>query len=218
MQEVIHLPSQTRAKLVGSHFGMRATLVELHSGQQQYWKNDYIQILKETEMSTHKVLIRLSGPKGKSWQITEHIFETLKDASQYLQELTRFNEIKDMSKSEETASLTNGWSISANYSLKKILKAIKPKKPLDDFYPFDLRKSVPSLYVGGDVPLKKPEYASSKGSGKLIKLQDMVKEPRKARVILRGLVNKKKITKPARWGWAEGSPDFVIIQAALKGV
>lgn len=217
MSLAIHLPSQTHAKVIGTHFGMRATLVRLQSGQEQYWKNDYIQILEETEVSTNKVMIRLSGPKHNTWQVIERVFETMEEASSYLQELTRFNEVKSYSESEETCSLTNGWSMSANYSIKKILKAMPAPKALPDWYPFDLRRQSPALSTSGDVPLKRNDRpASTSGNGKVVKLQDLVKEPRKARVILRSLVSKKKISKPARWEWEEGSEDLATVRVALK--
>lgn len=224
MQQATHLYSKMTGTIIGAHLGMKAQLVRLSSGEKQYWKNDSI-IMEEKDM-TDKILIRLSGPQKKTWQIIERYFDTVDQAAEYLQEMKGLNDIDDFSKSGECAGMSNGWNISANYDIRQILKRKPPTKDLHDIYPFDLNRAMgrvspirissgsKELSSTGDAPTLKNK--SFKSSGKTVKLQDLTNDPRKARVVLRELVRKKKITKPGRWEWDAGSPDIEIVKAALN--
>jgi len=219
MQQIVHLPSNTKALFLGSHQGMKASLVRLESGQEQYWRNENTQILEEQDMTTNKIIMKLSGPKHNTWQVIERVFENVEDAAQYLGELTRWDEITNYSKGENTtATLSNGWTVTANFSIKKIMEKKQPKD-LPDWFPFDLRKGQTVLNSSNTMPNSTTQpTAKKKLTGKVVKIQDLVKDTRKARVILRSLVNKKKITKPGRWEWEEGSNDLAVVKEAVKGL
>lgn len=216
MQQATHLYSGTIGTIVGYHSDKRAHLVKLSSGQHQYWKEEAT--LKEgTCDMTNKIMFKLSGQKNKWYHVIERYFNTVEEAYEYLAEMKTLNDIRDFSSNGTCASISNGWNISSNYDIREILKKKPPQKDLDDDCPFDLRKALgrTTSFVNsspGDMP-SKPRKSFS---GKTVKLQDITKDPRKARVVLRDLVRKKKIAKPGRWEWDEGSSDLEIVKAALK--
>lgn len=225
MTQATHIYSKMTGTIIGAHLGLKAKLVKLPSGEKQYWKED--SIIKDNNDMNEKIMFRLSGPQKKTWKIIERYFESVDEAYEYLIEMKGLNDIRDFSKNGEVASMTNGWTISSNYSLKEILKNKPPKADLSEIYPFDLKKAMGrvsplSLSKGdkrglsntGDSIITKSK--THKINGKMIKLQDLTQDTRKARVILRGLVRKKKIIKPGRWEWEAGSPELDIIKEALN--
>ena len=140
-----------------------------------------------------------------------------------MHEFKGLNDINDFSKNGEAAKMSNGWSIYCNYDIKQILKKNPPKKTLSDCHPFDLRKTL-TTYTKPDHHKSEPTLTGDptpnkpKGFklGKPVRLQDLTKDARKARVILRQLVRQKKIVKPGRWEWEEGSKDLEVVKQALN--
>lgn len=170
---------------------------------------------------TSKIMIKLTGPKKNLWQVIERVFNGVEEAHAYLVEIIKFEDIKDYSKGNTTAGLSNGWTIYCNHDIKKLIELKPPVKELSDTFPFDLKqkllkrtlKRMPESVREGEPDKVKPNKRSE---GPMVKLQSLTKDPRKARVILRQLVRQKKITKPSRWEWQEGSKELEIVKDALK--
>lgn len=217
----VHIPSKQEAQVLGYHHGRQAHLVKLENGEQQLWTKDSTQIHGKTDM-TSKILMTISGSKGKTWHMVERIFNTVEDAAEYLTELTRFDPITEYDKKGQCVGMSNGWSISCNYDVREIMKKKAPTHDLWDWYPFDMQKklSKPQLkrMPSNDYRKDEPSIAPVKKqhTGKMVKLQDLTSDTRKARVVLRDLVRRKKITKPGRWEWPEGSADIEVVKEALK--
>lgn len=194
-------------------------MVKTTKGHTQHWTKSSTRILREDYM-TSKILMKLTGGPGKIYSVIERVFDTVDDAAEYLAEIGRIDGIKDTSKNGQIATLGNGWTISCNYDLREVVKKIPPDKELWDWFPFDLQKKMRksefrSTYKAPEAPTLTPSPAK-KLSGKTIKLQDLTNDGRTARVILRDLVRKNKITKNGRWEWEEGSPDLEIVRAAIN--
>lgn len=222
MQQATHIHSGMKGTIIGYHADKKAHLIKLPTGQKQYWKEEAI--IKEGVFDmTDKIMFKLTGQKNKWYHVIERYFNTVEEAYEYLAEMKTLNDIRDFSSAGTSASMTNGWNISSNYDIREILKKKPPTKDLPDDMPFDLRKSlgrdgslrVPSNHKPSPDNMIRPTSKKS-FTGKTVKLQDLTKDPRKARVVLRDLVRKKKIVKPGRWEWDEGSPDLAIVRAALN--
>lgn len=210
MQTARHIYSGVQGKIIGAHHGLQAQLIKLPTGEEQYWKNDCL--IKGEEMELDQIKFTLSSSKAKSWQTIERYFNTEPEALQYLSELRSLNDIRVFSEDGRSASISNGWSITSNRNLRKLLKNA-PKNATIDLTKSLSRKAAINRQSPADLP-NKPRPA--KQWGRTVKLQDLTKDSRKARVILRDLVRKNKITKPGRWEWDANSPDLEVVRKALS--
>lgn len=221
MQNATHIYSGMNGLIIGYNANKRASLIKLPSGQKQYWRDETIIKNGELDM-TNKILFKLTGAKNKTYHVIERYFNTVEEAYEYLSEMKTLNEIRDFSPNGKCASISNGWNISSNHDIREILKKRPPIKDLEDDYPFDLRKAMGRLSMPASRAITPEEetFLTNKPkkhiAGKVVKLQDLTKDTRKARVILRGLVRKKKIIKPSRWEWEAGSADLETVKAALS--
>lgn len=222
--KVLHLPSSQQAEVLGRHHGRKAHIVRLDNGITQLWCEHSTQLLGNDDM-TKKIMMTISGTKGKYFDVIDRIFDTVEDAKIYLDELLRLNDIKTVSKEGTHATLSNGWTVASNYNIKEIIKAKAPKEDLNESFPFDLRKTMKQFTMPtkssnlndtpGELPLGViPQKIKS--TGKMIQLKDITKDARKARAVLRQLVRQKKIVKPSRWEWADGSAELAIVKQALS--
>lgn len=218
LQSVRHIFSGTLGEIIGYNGDIKAHLIKLSNGQKQFWREN--SFIKEGSIDmTKKILIKLSGKNAKWYSVIERYFDDVKDANDYLMELKRLNDITGFSESGEVATISNGWTICSNYDIREILKSKPPQKELYDDYPFGLRRSLCRVKSSHTPKLPEEnleEPIAKKMTGKIIKLSDLTKDTRKARVILRGLVRQKKIVKPSRWEWQEGSPELELIKSALN--
>lgn len=217
--KALHIPSKQTGKVIGYHHGRKAHLVRLKDGTEQYWTEDSVKLQGSNDM-TSKILMKMTGSKGKTWKVIERVFDGVSEAAEYLSELTRLDNIKEYDKTGTVAELTNGWTIYSNYDIREIMKKKKPKKDLPDWHPFDLKKKINSsriksmgskVYNEDGTVTQKPSKSS-----KTVKLNELTSDTRKARVVLRQLVRQKKITKPSRWEWEANSPELEIVKKALK--
>lgn len=221
----LHIPSNTEAEVIGYHRQRRAHLIKLTNGTTQMWCNNY-KILGDPDM-TKKIMMTISGGShGKMYEVIDRVFENVEEAQQYFAQLTELNNIKTIDEDKGMhATLTNGWTVACNYDMRKILKLKPVKEELSEIYPFELRKAVKRFTMptkrsnlNDDVPDLLSTAISTpkkKLTGKVIHLKDITKDARKARSILRQLVRQKKITKPGRWEWEEGSKDLEVVRKAL---
>jgi hypothetical protein len=224
MNEILHCPSGQRGTIVGYHHGRRYFMVKTDTGQRQNWTKSSSRILKEDYMTT-KILLKLSGGPSKLYNVIERIFNTVEEAAEYMAELTRINgALLETDRTGELGKMSGGWTLECNYDLREIIKKVPPEKDLWDWHPFDLQKKLakntPMPYKPTQESRTVDEIATTPSSkkipsGKIVKLQDLTKDGRAARVILRDLVRKKKIVKNGRWEWEEGSPDLEIVRAAI---
>lgn len=214
MQQATHIYSGAKGTIIGYHADRKAHLVKLPTGQNQLWRDNAIN--KEGELNM-TIMFKLSSNKSHH-PIIERYFNNAEDAHQYLAELKTLNDLS-VSKDGLSASITNGWVINSNYDIKEILK----NKSKSGGSSFDIRKALntpiklPSNHkpVSPDALQANPRLKKI-ASGKMVKLQDLTNDPRKARVILRNLVRNKKIVKPGRWEWEVGSADLETVKAALS--
>lgn len=212
MNDILHCPSGQRGAILGS--SQRHFIVKTDRGDVQNWTKETTRILRRDYM-TSRIMIKLTGGPSKLYSNIERLFNTIDEAAEYVSELARIDGIKEVDKTGQVATLGNGWTLYSNYSIKEIIKKVPPNKVLWDWYPFDLQKKMNKREFRSASPLTVAP-PSTKKSGKMIKLQDLTKDGRAARVILRSLVRQKKITKNGRWEWEEGSPDLEVVKKALE--
>lgn len=220
---VLHLQSKRIGNVVGYHAGRKFYEVQLPDGHFEKWTLDSIKGI--TQMTANHILIKVNGPKGNGWHSVERVFKTVEEACEYLTELNRLSELKAYDKKNMVAELTNGWTVYSNYDIKEILKKAPPKKELWQWYPFDpiKRRHASSLSVrtGQKVPGEEGSTTlplgveKKKKAGPVVKIQDLTKEPKKARAVLRKLVRSKKIVKSSRWEWEPNSAELQIVKDAL---
>jgi len=213
MQVATHKHSGTRGTIMGYHSGRKAYFIRTTTGQEQYWTED--STIRGIDIMTSKIRIKLTGKKKHWYNTIERYFDRAEDARSYLKEMSLFNDIRNFSNDNKQALLSNGWKITSTHDLKILLKGkgSKSKRSLDKILRSNKAVTIPSNYKSPD-DISKPRK-KKKPTGKVIKLQELTDNPRKARVILRGLVRQKKIEKPARWEWEPGSEDLSIVKKAL---
>ncbi len=218
MQTALHIPSRQVADIIGYHHGQKAYHVQLPTGQKQIWTKSSTVTGNDNTME-QQVLMTIRGGKGKVWNVIDRIFKTQDDAYEYLSELTRLEPIKESCKNGQEVTLMNGWTLSCNHDMRAILKKKPTEHKVHDWYPFDPKKKAPPKILSNNYKaptLTDPTAPKSKPTGKMVKLQDITADPRKARSILRSLVRTKKIQKPGRWEWEANSPDLEIVKKAIS--
>lgn len=203
LQQATHIPSGAKGTIIGLNNQKKAHIIQLQTGQQQYWKIESTLKGEEEMKGDYQFILT-----HKNLETLERYFDTAESAAQYLSELACFNNLHDFSDGNLSASLKNGWVINSTHDLKKLMKE-KSKTNLIRL-PRTKKTDSPDK-------LEQPEKKVRKRpSGDIVKLQDLTSDPRKARVILRGLVRNKVIVKPGRWEWSEGSEELEIVRNALK--
>lgn len=207
LQQATHLYSNIQGTIIGHYPGKRAHLIRLSTtGKDQLWREDSTIIQGDSFMKEETIRLKLISQKNHP--IIERYFNTQEEASQYLYELKSLNDLRNISSNGLCATISNGWNIQSNYDIRELLKKKSNTMPS-----FDIKKA---LEQGVKRPSNHQPVSQKSNTGKIVRLQDLTKDTRKARVILRGLVRQKKIIKPNRWEWAEGSSDLQTVRAALK--
>lgn len=196
---------------------------------------------------TSKIQVLLSGVFEKVWKSWAKSFDTVDEAKKYLSQYILHN-IKGKSAEVKSALMPGTQkprlmafedvTVQANYEIETILKGIEPKYPLPVILNLTKERSIPTMPPvrpaapppdeKNGTPNKSVKAAKSTSAPKAasnpnaVPLKDICSQinvdPREARVVLRALSKKGKLSHDpqGRWEWPKDQVDDIKKQILAK--